>query len=265
MTRSAATTDPAAVDLAPMRDKVVIVTGASRGIGADTARVLARAGAMVVVAARDEERLRTVADDIFAEGGEAIAVRTDVTQPADIERLVERTVQTFGRLDAAFNNAGGGEYRPAPMHELSIEDFDRTIDVNLRSLFLSLKYEIPAMLHAGGGSIVNMSSKAGLSASARGISPYVAAKHGVIGLTKIAATEYADRNIRVNAVAPGPVYTDRIAALTDEQRAPITDAVPLGRIASTEEVANAVAWLLSDRSSYVTGVALPIDGGLLAL
>jgi NAD(P)-dependent dehydrogenase (short-subunit alcohol dehydrogenase family) len=165
----------------------------------------------------------------------------------------------------AINNAGGGEYRPVPLADMSVEDFDRTVAVNLRSTFLSLKYEITGMLESGGGAIVNMSSKAGLSGSARGISPYVAAKHGVIGLTKIAAVEYADRNIRVNAVAPGPIGTERIAALSDERREQIVRAVPMARIGAPTDVATTVAWLRSDLSSFVTGVTVPIDGGQLAL
>ena len=248
-------------DLKLLEDKVAIITGASRGIGAATARAFARAGASVVLAARDELALALVAQDIIAAGGQALVVPTDVGDPASVEHLIGRTLEVYGRLDAVFNNAGD-THMPAPLADIPFDDFDRVLQVNLRGVFLAMKYEIPAML-AGGGAIVNMSSTAGLN-GVRGMAAYVAAKHGIVGLTKSAALDYAPRNIRVNAVAPGPILNDRINSLSEEGRAPIISAVPLGRIGMPEEVGALAVWLCSDQASFLTGAVVPIDGGRLA-
>jgi NAD(P)-dependent dehydrogenase (short-subunit alcohol dehydrogenase family) len=245
-----------------LRDKVAIVLGASRGIGAATARRFAAEGAKVVVAARDEQALDAVAATIRDQGGEALAVRADISQPQQIAALVEKTVARYGRLDAAFNNAGAGN-RPMPLLDMSIEDIDQSLGVNLRGTLVAMKFELAAMLASGGGAIVNMSSTAGLQ-GARGLAVYSAAKHAVIGATKSAALDYAARNVRINAVAPGPILNDKMAALSDEHRAPIARAVPLGRIGAPEEIAAAVAWLCSDQAAFVTGAVLSIDGGRLA-
>lgn len=245
-----------------LEGKLAIITGASRGIGAATARIFAQEGAAVVLAARDEQALASVAQDIVTAGGQALAVPTDVGDAASVERLVQRTLNAFGRLDIAFNNAGGG-HQPAPLADVEVEDFDRAIRVNLRGVFLAMKYEIRAMLENGGGAIVNMSSTAGLR-GVRGIAGYVAGKHGILGLTQTAALDYADRNIRVNAVVPGPILTERIAALSEQARAPIIQAVPMRRVGRAEEVAATVAWLCSDQASFITGAAIPIDGGRLS-
>jgi NAD(P)-dependent dehydrogenase (short-subunit alcohol dehydrogenase family) len=242
--------------------KVALVTGASRGIGASTARAFAQAGAAVVLAARDEANLAAVAQEIVWAGGRALAVPTDVGDAAAVEHLVARTLEAFGRLDAAFNNAGGG-HMPASLAEISVEDFDQGQRINLRGVFLCMKYEIGAMLSTGGGAIVNMSSTAGLD-GVRGMAGYAAGKHGVIGLTKSAALDYAGQNIRVNAVAPGPILTDRIRQLNEERRQPIVRAVPLGRIGQPEEVAATVVWLCSEQAGFITGVTVPVDGGRLA-
>ncbi|HEX9039224.1 MAG TPA: SDR family NAD(P)-dependent oxidoreductase [Ktedonobacterales bacterium] len=245
-----------------LRDKVAIITGASRGIGASAARVFTAAGAAVVLAARSERPLTTLAEELRATGARAIAVPTDVGDPDAVARLVERAVSAFGRLDAAFNNAGDG-HMPAPLADLGVEDFDRAVRGSLRGVFLAMKYEIPALLARGGGAIVNMSSTAGAQ-GVRGMAAYAAAKHGVIGLTESAALDYGARGLRVNAIAPGPILTERLAALTDEQRAPVVRAVPLGRAGLPEEVAALAAWLCSDQASFITGATIPIDGGRLA-
>jgi NAD(P)-dependent dehydrogenase (short-subunit alcohol dehydrogenase family) len=242
--------------------KVAIITGASRGIGAAAARTFAAAGATVVLAARDEQALAAVTEDIVASGGRALAVPTDVSDPACVECLIAQTLDAYGRLDAAFNNAGDG-HMPTPLADVAVDDFDRVVRVNLKGVFLCMKYEIPAMLKGGGGAIVNMSSSAGLR-GVRGIAGYVASKHAIIGLTKVAALDYATRNIRVNAVAPGPILTDRLAALEERGRQQVASAVPMGRLGRPQEVAAIVAWLLSDRASFISGETISIDGGRLA-
>jgi len=222
----------------------------------------AAAIATVVLAARSADAMARIVDEIKGEGGEALAVETDVTDAASVERLVKRTLDAYGRLDAAFNNAGSG-HMPAPLAELSAEDFERTLQVNLSGVFLAMKYEIPAMLAAGGGSIVNMSSTAGIS-GVKGMSAYSAAKYGIIGLTRSAALDYAQLNLRANVVAPGPVLTERLQSLSDAARQPVIQAVPMRRIGLPEEIAAAAAWLCSDGASYITGAVLTIDGGRMA-
>jgi NAD(P)-dependent dehydrogenase (short-subunit alcohol dehydrogenase family) len=247
-----------------LRGKVAIVTGASRGIGAATARAFADAGAAVALAARSEHELTELAAAIDAAGGRAIAVPTDVRDADAVRQLVERTVQTFGRLDLAFNNAAGGGLPPTPLADVPVDAYDTAIAITLRSVFLSMKFEIPAILQTGeGGAIVNMSSTAGLEAVG-GLAGYVSAKHGVIGLTKTAALDYGDRNIRVNAVAPGPILTDNLARAGEEAQRRAASAMPIRRVGQPDEVARVVVWLCSDRASYITGATIPIDGGKLA-
>jgi NAD(P)-dependent dehydrogenase (short-subunit alcohol dehydrogenase family) len=243
-----------------LEGKVSIITGASHGIGEATAVAFATAGAKVVLAARSESALEGVARTIENGGGSALVAPTDVTDPASVERLVDLTLERFGRLDAAFNNAGGG-HPLAPLAEISVEDYDSTISVNARGTFLCMKYEIPAMLRTGGGAIVNMSSTAGLQ-GVNGLARYVAGKHAVIGLSRAAAMDYEVENIRINVVAPGPILTEHLA--DPRIRAGAALAVPMGRVGGREEVATVVAWLCSDPSSFVTGAVIPVDGGRLS-
>jgi NAD(P)-dependent dehydrogenase (short-subunit alcohol dehydrogenase family) len=240
-----------------------IITGASRGIGAATARAFVAAGVAVALAARDGAALAALAEELSSDGGRAIAVPTDVADRASVERLVDQTVDTFGRLDLAFNNAAGGGQAPTPLAELPVDAYDSAVAITLRGVFLSMKYEIPPMLETGGGAIVNMSSTAGLE-GVGGLAGYVSSKHGVIGLTKVAALDYAERAVRVNALAPGPILTDRLAEAGEEMQKRAGMAMPMRRIGQVQEIAAAVVWLCSDQASYITGVTLPIDGGKLA-
>jgi NAD(P)-dependent dehydrogenase (short-subunit alcohol dehydrogenase family) len=190
-------------------------------------------------------------------------VPTDVSDPASVRTLVERTVDEYGRLDAAVNNAAGGGHPPMPLAEVDVADFDSALSVSLRGVFLAMKYEIPAMLDTGGGSIVNMASTAGLEAVG-GLAGYVSSKFGLIGLTRTAALDYAGRGVRVNAVAPGPILTERVQAAGPQMRERIGATLPVRRMGLPEEVAAAVVWLCSPASSFVTGATVPVDGGKLA-
>ncbi len=243
----------------PMQNRVALVAGASKGIGAATAEAFAAAGASVVLAARDADALSSVVDRIEARGGRAIAVRTDVSDVASMRSLVERAVETYGRLDAAFNNATAGPL-PAPLADIDSEEFDLGIATNVRGTFLGMKYQIPAMLAGGGGAIVNMASTAGVSGTAN-LAAYVAGKAGIIGLTKVAALDYADQGIRVNVVAPGPILTHHLEAAGPEAQRMAGQSTPMRRIGTAAEVADVVLWLCSPQSSFVTGTVVPIDGG----
>lgn len=248
--------------------KVAIVTGATSGIGRETAIQFAIEGAKVVIAARRERLGAEVVAEIGRHGGEAIFVRTDVTDASSLEKLVATTMEQYGRLDCAFNNAGiaGDAMKATADH--SMENWNAVLATNLTGVWLSMKYQIPAMLKSGGGAIVNASSTYGLKPSTAGHVPYAAAKHGVIGLTKTAAIEYAKAGLRINAICPGWTHSEMVdpalEALPEQLGALINQDVPMARVADAAEVARAVLWLCSDDSSYVTGHPLCVDGGWAA-
>ena len=243
--------------------KVAFVTGAASGIGRAAALAFAREGAGVVVADVSERGNQETASMIEEQGGQAHAVRCDVTRAEDVKAALAKTVAAFGRLDFAFNNAGIEPRKPAPTAEYEEEEWSRIIDINLRGVFLCMKYEIQLILEQGRGAIVNTSSGAGV-VGIKGSPAYTAAKHGVIGLTRAAALDYAAQNIRVNAVCPGYINTpmmDRFTGGTPEGRAKVIAEEPVGRMGTPEEIAAAVVWLCSDTAAFVVGHALVIDGG----
>jgi NAD(P)-dependent dehydrogenase (short-subunit alcohol dehydrogenase family) len=248
-----------------LEGKVGLVTGGTSGIGRDTAVLFAKAGAKVVVAGRREVEGEETVELIRAAGGDGLFVKTDVSKAAGVETLIQKVVERFDRLDIAFNNAGI-ENAVTPIIRQSEEDFDRTISINLKGVWLCLKYEIQQMLkQGGGGAIVNMASIMGLVGSA-GVAAYSASKHGVIGLTKTAALENAKGGIRVNAVCPGFTETpmaDRIFRIPGARKY-LLSCHPIGRFGKPTEIAEAVVWMCSDRASFMTGQSLVLDGGFLA-
>jgi NAD(P)-dependent dehydrogenase (short-subunit alcohol dehydrogenase family) len=242
--------------------RVAFVTGAASGIGRATALAFARAGADVIVADLAEEANQETASLIEQTGGRAVAVRCDVARSEDVQAALQNAVDTFGRLDFAFNNAGV-EQEIKPAAETAEEEWDRILAINLRGVFLCLKYEIPLMLEQGGGAIVNTSSGAGVKGFGGGVA-YAASKFGVVGLSKSAALDYAASNIRINAICPGITDTEmmqRFSGGTSEGRQAVIAQEPIGRMGTPEEIAAAVVWLCSDAASFVLGHALVIDGG----
>ena len=244
-------------------NKIAIVTGGSFGIGRATAIAFAKKGAKVVVVdcIEDNETINLIKEA----GGEAIFIKCDVSKDSDVKAMVEKTVNTFGRIDYAFNNAGI-EGMSAITHECTDEIWEKTIGVNLKGVWLCMKYEIQQMLKQGKGAIVNTASIAGL-VGFQGLPAYVASKHGVIGLTKTAALEYAKLGIRVNAVCPGIIKTsmaDRLTGKNKEAEKQFENMEPIGRMGQPEEVAEAVIWLCSDAASFVTGDSMAVDGGWIA-
>jgi NAD(P)-dependent dehydrogenase (short-subunit alcohol dehydrogenase family) len=244
--------------------KVALVTGAGSGIGRSCAQLYARDGARVIAVDLDEQGGQETVQMIQQNGGEATLIKTDVSQPEACQAMVDQTVAKYGRLDYACNNAGiGGEQNLTV--DYSIEGWNKVIAINLSGVFYCLKYEIPAMLKTGGGSIVNMASILGKVGFATAPA-YVAAKHGVVGLTQNAAIEYAQQGIRVNAVGPAFIKTPMISTLDEDPEASqmLVGLHPIGRLGQPEEVAELVIWLSSDKASFVTGAYYPVDGGYLA-
>ena len=248
-----------------MQGKVAMVTGASTGIGRAAALAFARDGVQLALGDVDVERGAATVAEVAALGCEAIFLRADVSDGVSVADLVRGTVDRFGRLDFAFNNAGI-EGSQAPTADCTIENWNRTIAVNLTGVFLCMREEIPRMLEHGGGVIVNNSSVAGLVGFA-GIPAYTASKHGILGLTKTAALEYATLGIRVNAVCPGVIQTEMITRFTHgdaEAASQLLQTEPVGRLGTPNEIADAVIWLCSERASFVTGQAIAVDGGFVA-
>lgn len=251
-----------------MKDRVILITGGSRGIGYAAAESLVRAGARVVFTGRDESVGREAEGRLRALGGDARFVAADAASEADCERMVRACLDAHGRIDGAFNNAGQNpDARRPRIHEYPSEDWQEILGAHLSGLFYAMKYEIPPMLEAGSGAIVNMASIYGTGAASASPPSYVASKHGAIGVTRTAAVQYAKNGIRVNVVCPAYVRTpmfDRAFEANPEMRERIEGVHPMGRIAEASEVADAVEWLLSDKSSFVTGHVLMVDGGVSA-
>jgi NAD(P)-dependent dehydrogenase (short-subunit alcohol dehydrogenase family) len=247
-----------------LENKVALITGAASGIGKETALLFAREGAKVVISDIAEDDGNKVVKDIEGNGGEAIFVKADTSSPEDHQNLIAKTVEAFGKLDVAVNNAGiGGPL--VPIGEYPIDGWDNVIGINLSGVFYGMNQQIPAMLESGGGSVINIASILG-SAGTKNAAGYVASKHGVVGLTKAGALEYADQNIRINAVGPGYVYTNLVNEETmgKEGIEALEKLHPIGRLGEAKEIVEMILWLASDKSSFVTGSYYPADGGYLA-
>ncbi|AQL41241.1 short chain dehydrogenase [Halorientalis sp. IM1011] len=242
-----------------LAENVALVTGAGSGIGRATARRFAREGATVVVADIDVDGGEETVSRIEDAGGTATFVKTDVGRPDSIESSVETVIEQYERLDYAINNAATGN-EPAPITEIEETEWDRINDINQKGVWAGMREQIPAMEASGGGAIVNVASMAGIRGSP-GRSPYSASKHGVVGLTKTGALEFADAGVRVNAVCPTIVDTPALRAMSEAEQQQVISNVPMGRPAQPEEVASAILWLCSDEASFITGQTIPIDGG----
>ena len=241
--------------------KVALVTGGSSGIGKATALAFARAGANVVIASRRVTEGEQTVHEICERGGDAIFVKTDVSKASEVEGLMNQTIEFYGRLDYACNNAG--TFVMGRLFELSEEEWDRTINANLKGIWLSLKYQIPIMLQQKGGVIVNMASMSAIIGNP-GVSIYSASKGGVVALTQSAAIEYAASGIRINAISPGVISTPMVDDIPTPLLEDIQSKHPIGRLGKPEEIADAVVWLCSDKASFVTGHNMVIDGGYTA-
>lgn len=244
------------------KDKVVLVSGGGSGMGRGVCIALAREGAKIILGNRNAQAGQSVVDEITSAGGQAAFQVTDIAKAKDCEALVQFTIDTYGRLDCAFNNSGIQREFGA-IHETAVKDLSETIDVNLKGTLYLMKYETAAMLKNSGGTIVNNASIFGLKCMAN-TPEYIASKHGIVGATKAVALDYAKQNIRVNAVCPGPIKTPGYDRVTGGDDHMYDDGVPMHRIGRQEEVTSAVMWLLSEQASYVTGTTLSIDGGMSA-
>ena len=245
-----------------LENKVAIVTGAGSGIGRGIALIYAENGAKVVVSDINEPNGNNTVSEINAMGGEAIFVKADTSSPEDNENLVNNALEVYGGLHVSCNNAGiGGPLQP--VGEYPVDGWNNVIGINLTGVFLGMRYQIPAMLKSGEGAIVNIASVLGMVAT-KNAAGYVAAKHGVVGLTKTAALEYSNQNIRINAVGPGYINTPLLQALDDTSFSALTALHPIGRLGEANEVAELVLWLSIPRASFVTGAYIPVDGGYLA-
>ena len=239
--------------------KTAFITGAASGIGRATAVAFAAEGARVVVTDRVEAALQETAEYVKESGGEVLAIACDVSKPEEIEAAVAQAVNTFGRIDCAFNNAGI-ENKATPLHEIELEEWDRILSINLRGTFVCMKHEIAQMVRQGSGVVVNTSSGAGIRGVAGGAS-YAASKHAMIGMTKSAALDYAKQNIRVNCVLPGNIATPMMDRFTAGDIQKAIDLEPVGRLGKPEEFAEAVLWMCSDLGGFVTGASIVVDGG----
>jgi NAD(P)-dependent dehydrogenase (short-subunit alcohol dehydrogenase family) len=239
--------------------KTAFITGAASGIGRAAAVAFAAEGARVVVADRSEAELQETAEQVRAAGGEVLAITCDVSIPEQVQAAVAQALQAFGRIDCAFNNAGV-ENKAALLHEIELEEWDRILNINLRGAFICMKHEIAQMVRQGGGVVVNTSSGAGIRGVAGGAS-YAASKHGMIGMTKSAALDYAKQNIRVNCVLPGNIATPMMDRFTGGDIQKAIDLEPVGRLGKPEEIAEAVLWMCSDLGGFVTGASIVVDGG----
>jgi NAD(P)-dependent dehydrogenase (short-subunit alcohol dehydrogenase family) len=239
--------------------KIALVTGAAGGIGRATAMAFAAEGARVVVMDRSRASLQETVEHMKAAGADVLAEACDVSKSDEVKAAVAHAVETFGRIDCAFNNAGV-ENKPTPLAEIDIEEWDRILGINLRGTFVCMKYELAQMLKQGGGVIINTSSGAGIRGVAGG-SAYAASKHAIIGMTKSAALDYAKSNIRVNAVLPGNIATPMMERFTGGDIQKAIELEPVGRLGKPEEIAEAVLWMCSDLGSFVTGSSIVVDGG----
>lgn len=251
-----------------MRDlegKVILITGGTSGLGEAAAKLLASYGAKVAITGRREEQGNSVVRAIEGAGGDAFFIRSDVTVRSDVEAMVAKTVERFGRLDGAVNNAGIAGVPFQAIADMPEDNWHAVINTNLTAVFMSMKFEIPAMLKSGGGAIVNMSSMLGLIGSDIGHAAYAASKHGVIGLTKTAAIDYGQQGIRVNALCPGYCHSEMVDPYVEAQPALFEKLLArysaMNRLGESDEVAEAIAWLLSSSASFISGVAIPMQGG----
>lgn len=242
------------------KDKAIIVTGSSRGIGKEIAIAYAKEGAMVTISSRNDESLKSVADEIKSIGGEVLSVAADVSKPEDSKTLIEQTIAKFGKVDILVNNAG--ITRDNLLLRLSEEDWDNVIDINLKGAFNCLKAVTKQMMKQRQGCIINMSSVVGVMGNAGQVN-YAASKAGIIGITKSAAKELASRGIRVNAIAPGFIETDMTDNLPEKAKEELVSAIPLGKLGTVQDVADLVLFLTSEKAKYITGQVINVDGGMV--